>query len=82
VIKFFAGTVEVDRHHPGARRVRYAENPSLHACDARCRRATGERLTCQCSCGGANHGIEVKQPVRRVAAPNALDAAMARLRAL
>ncbi len=33
----------------------YKLRPSLHKCDARCTNAKGHN--CECSCGGANHGI-------------------------
>lgn len=33
----------------------YKLRPSLHKCDARCMNAKGHN--CECSCGGANHGI-------------------------
>ena len=33
----------------------YKSRPSLHKCDARCMNAKGHN--CECSCGGANHGI-------------------------
>jgi hypothetical protein len=40
---------------PVTRIVEYQKNPSLHKCDARCRSAKGH--SCECSCGGKNHGI-------------------------
>lgn len=40
---------------PVTRIIRYKKNPSLHKCDSRCMNATGNN--CECSCGGANHGI-------------------------
>ena len=39
---------------PVTRIIEYKNNPSLHKCDARCQHAKGR--TCECSCGGANHG--------------------------
>ena len=33
----------------------YSLKPSRHKCDARCMNARGHN--CECSCGGANHGI-------------------------
>jgi len=41
---------------PVTRMVRYSTSPSLHSCDERCIQAKGEVLTCQCVCGGINHG--------------------------
>jgi len=32
----------------------YKKRPSKHKCDARCMNAKG--TSCECSCGGANHG--------------------------
>lgn len=40
---------------PVERNVNYKSNPSLHACDARCLNGTPNG-TCECSCGGKNHG--------------------------
>jgi hypothetical protein len=39
---------------PITRRIEFKSNPSLHVCDARCMNARGR--TCECSCGGKNHG--------------------------
>jgi hypothetical protein len=39
---------------PIVRRIEYKSRPSLHQCDARCRYAKGH--SCECSCGGKNHG--------------------------
>ena len=41
--------------HPVRRSIYYRNRPSLHECNGRCMGATGEN--CECSCGGANHGI-------------------------
>lgn len=51
-----AGRVETGREPtlPVTRKIYFADNASLHKCDARCRNAKGH--DCQCSCGGANHG--------------------------
>lgn len=35
--------------------IEYKKNPSLHKCDSRCMNAKGH--SCECSCGGKNHGI-------------------------
>ena len=40
---------------PVTRIIEYKKNPSLHKCDGRCMGAKGK--TCECSCGGKNHGI-------------------------
>lgn len=40
---------------PVTRIIYYKKNPSLHKCDSRCMCAKGG--TCECSCGGKNHGI-------------------------
>jgi hypothetical protein len=40
---------------PMTRRIEYKSNPSLHKCDSRCQHAKGH--SCECSCGGKNHGI-------------------------
>lgn len=37
-----------------SRAIEFKRNPSLHKCDARCLNAKGH--SCECSCGGANHG--------------------------
>lgn len=37
------------------RTILYSLKPSMHKCDARCMNARGHN--CECSCGGANHGI-------------------------
>lgn len=39
---------------PIVRIIDFKKNPSLHKCDARCQHAKGR--TCECSCGGKNHG--------------------------
>ena len=39
---------------PVTRIIEYKSNPSLHKCDGRCLHAKGR--TCECSCGGRNHG--------------------------
>jgi hypothetical protein len=39
---------------PTFRTIEYKRNPSLHKCDARCQHAKGH--SCECSCGGKNHG--------------------------
>jgi hypothetical protein len=39
---------------PVTRAVQYKENGSKHKCDARCLNAKGH--TCECECGGKNHG--------------------------
>lgn len=36
------------------RRIEYKSNPSMHICDSRCMNARGR--SCECSCGGKNHG--------------------------
>jgi len=41
---------------PATRVIFYKLRPSLHRCDARCMNARGHN--CECSCGGANHGID------------------------
>lgn len=40
--------------HPSARRIEYASQPSRHVCNAQCMGARGP--SCECSCGGRNHG--------------------------
>jgi hypothetical protein len=42
--------------HVCERKIEYKANPSKHQCDARCMRATGKIMRCECSCGGMNHG--------------------------
>lgn len=42
---------------PVDRTIEYQRNPSLHKCDARCMHAKGR--TCECSCGGKNHGLGI-----------------------
>jgi len=44
-----------DKYLPVTRIIHYKQHPSLHKCDARCMHAKGR--VCECSCGGANHGI-------------------------
>lgn len=41
---------------PVDRVVTYKDRPSRHECDARCMNASGRTMTCECSCGGKNHG--------------------------
>ena len=41
---------------PVTRKIEYKSEPSLHVCNSRCRSANGH--SCECSCGGANHGID------------------------
>lgn len=41
---------------PVERVIEYKDNPSRHACDARCLNANGKVMRCECSCGGENHG--------------------------
>ena len=41
--------------HAVRRSIYYKNRPSLHECNGRCMGATGPN--CECSCGGANHGI-------------------------
>jgi hypothetical protein len=36
--------------------INFKSNPSRHECDARCMFASGKTMTCECSCGGKNHG--------------------------
>lgn len=51
----WVGWLEGERElRPLLRSIEYKRNPSLHKCDARCRHAKGH--SCECSCGGANHG--------------------------
>lgn len=40
---------------PLTRRIEYKRNPSLHVCNAKC---LGGKIngTCECQCGGKNHG--------------------------
>jgi hypothetical protein len=38
------------------RQVAYNPDGSKHKCNSSCQHAKGE--TCECSCGGANHGIK------------------------
>ena len=40
---------------PVTRVIYYADRPSRHNCDARCRHARGRN--CECSCGGQYHGL-------------------------
>ena len=41
---------------PVDRKIEYKRNPSLHECNAKC---MGGKVngTCECKCGGANHGV-------------------------
>ena len=41
---------------PLTRRIAYKSHPSKHVCDSRCMHARGKTMSCECSCGGANHG--------------------------
>lgn len=38
------------------RKINYKTRPSKHECDDRCMTASGKTMTCECACGGANHG--------------------------
>lgn len=53
----FTGTccAKCGGRHTIARVIQFKSHPSRHACDARCQSAKGHQ--CECSCGGANHGI-------------------------
>ena len=48
-------THDVRNWLPVTRVIAYKDKPSLHVCDARCENANGD--TCECACGGTNHGI-------------------------
>lgn len=39
-----------------SRKIKFKSNPSRHECDSRCTHAKGRTMTCECSCGGKNHG--------------------------
>jgi hypothetical protein len=39
----------------------YHANTLLGRCDARCYNATSPAATCDCICGGANHGVGYRQ---------------------
>lgn len=55
--KDFTGTCPAcNQQHVCERKVEYKSNPSKHECDARCVRAVGKIMRCECSCGGLNHG--------------------------
>lgn len=41
--------------HVCSRVIQYKRHPSRHECGPRCMSAKGH--SCECSCGGANHGI-------------------------
>lgn len=41
---------------PVTRVIEFKTDPTRHACDARCRNASGRSMKCQCSCEGKNHG--------------------------
>lgn len=41
--------------HPVTRVIRYKSSPSLHVCNAKCM-GGNPNGTCECSCGGKNHG--------------------------
>lgn len=41
---------------PVDRIIEYKSNPSLHECSAKCM-GGNPRGTCECRCGGANHGV-------------------------
>lgn len=40
--------------HVAQREIEWKKDPSLHRCDGRCMSAKG--FSCECSCGGKNHG--------------------------
>ncbi|WP_258570025.1 hypothetical protein [Burkholderia sp. MBR-1] len=42
---------------PVDRQIVYQDQPSRHACDARCLNANGKIMRCECACGGRNHGL-------------------------
>ncbi len=52
----YVGYLDNTSKHPVPvfRSIDYKRNPSLHRCDARCQHAKGH--SCECSCGGKNHG--------------------------
>lgn len=41
---------------PVTRVIEFKKNPSLHECNSKCMGAKGHG-TCECRCGGKNHGI-------------------------
>lgn len=49
------------QRHQVSRVIQYKAKPSRHICDARCMGAQGKTQTCECSCGGKNHGIWHKE---------------------
>lgn len=51
MVGYVVGTREI---RPVERTIEFKSNPSLHQCDARCMNARGK--SCECSCGGKNHG--------------------------
>jgi hypothetical protein len=51
---------------PVTRVIDYKAAPSRHECDARCMHARGRTMTCECSCGGRNHGKGTAASVTRV----------------
>ena len=53
----FSGKCEsCGQTHVASRKIQYKSQPSLHECNAKCMsgRMNG---TCECSCGGKNHGV-------------------------
>ena len=50
-VGYRTGTREV---MPVTRTIEFKSNPSMHVCNAKCMNATGK--SCECSCGGKNHG--------------------------
>ena len=55
-VSLFVGSITGDRTvQPVTRIIDYKRNPSRPKCDARCMNAKGR--TCECSCGGKNHGL-------------------------
>lgn len=38
------------------RRIKMKSYPRKHECDTRCATAKGRNMSCECACGGKNHG--------------------------
>lgn len=55
-VSHFTGLTEDGRRVTATRAIAYRTRPSMHECDVRCQSAKGRTMTCECACGGRNHG--------------------------
>jgi len=52
----FSGKCACGQRHIANRKIQYKSQPSMHECNAKCMSGR-HNGTCECSCGGKNHGV-------------------------